>query len=57
MVNPDSSTFKWSEKFGLIIGKGIRYLIVAGVIVLLGGKMNGSKRSQPVPNPPAPPSP
>jgi len=29
MVNPDSTTFKISEKIGLIIGKGIRYIIVA----------------------------
>ena len=28
MVNPDSPTFKISEKVGLIIGKGIRYILV-----------------------------
>ena len=55
MVNPDSSAFKFSEKIGLIIGKGIRYLLVGGVIVFLGGKLGGSKPSQPAPNPPAPP--
>jgi hypothetical protein len=52
MVNPDSPTFKLSEKIGLIVGKVIRYVIVGGVIVFLGGKLGGSKPSQPVPNPP-----
>ena len=28
MGNPNSSTFKFSEKIGLIIGKGIRYIVV-----------------------------
>jgi len=54
MVNPDSPTFKFSEKIGLIIGKGIRYILVGGVIVFLGGKLGGSKPSPPVSNPPAP---
>jgi len=57
MVNPDSPAFKISEKVGLIIGKGIRYLIVGGVIVFLGGKLGGSKPSHPVPNPGPGPSP
>jgi hypothetical protein len=60
MVNPNSSTFKFSEKVGLIIGKALRYIIVGGIFVFLGGKISGSKPShkpsQPVPNPPAPPS-
>jgi len=54
MVNPNSPTFKFSEKIGLIIGKGIRCLLVGGVVVFLGGKLGGSKPSQPAPNPPAP---
>jgi hypothetical protein len=57
MVNPDSATFKFSEKIGLILGKVIRYIIVGGIVVFLGGIINGSKPSQPVPNPPAPTSP
>jgi len=52
MVNPDSPSFKFSEKIGLIIGKGIRYILVGGVVVFLGGKLGGSKPSQAVPNPP-----
>lgn len=54
MVNPDSPTFKISEKIGVIIGKGIRYILVGGVFIFIGGKLGGSKPSQPVPNPPAP---
>jgi len=54
MVNPNSSSFKISEKIGLIIGKGIRYILLGGVIIFLGGKLGGSKPSQPAPNPPAP---
>ena len=52
MVNPDSASFKFGEKIGLLIGKGIRYMIVAGVVVFIGGKLGGSKPSQPIPNPP-----
>ena len=51
MVNSDSTVFKLSEKIGVLIGKGIRYLVVGGVIVFLGGKVGGSKST---PNPPAP---
>ena len=52
MVDPNSPTFKFSEKVGLIIGKGIRYMILGGIIVFLGGKINTSK---PSPKPSAPP--
>jgi hypothetical protein len=57
MVNPDSPAFKLSEKIGFLIGKGIRYMIIGGVVIYLGGKLSGSKQSYPVPNPPAPPPP
>jgi len=57
MVNKDSPTFKFSEKIGLMMGKGIRYILVGGVLVFLGGKLGGSKPSQPVPNPPPPTAP
>ena len=50
MVNSNSPAFKISEKLGLIIGKGIRYMIVGGLIVFLGNKLS---RSNPIPNPPA----
>jgi len=50
MVNSSSPTFKFSEKVGLLIGRGIRYSIVAGVILFIGGKFGGSN---PAPNPPA----
>lgn len=49
MVNPNSPTFKLSEKLGLILGKGIRYMFVGGIIVLLSNKLS---RSNSVPNPP-----
>ena len=54
MVNLDSPTFKFSEKIGLIMGKGIRYVIVGGIIVFLGGIMKGSKPSSPAPDTPGP---
>lgn len=50
MVNPNSPTFKLSEKLGLILGKGIRYMFVGGIVVFLGNKLS---RSNSVPNPPA----
>ena len=43
MVNPDSLTFKFSEKIGLIISKGIRYILVGEVVVLLSEKFGSSK--------------
>jgi hypothetical protein len=43
MVNPYSPAFKFSEKIGLIINKGIRYILVGKVIVFLDGKLVGSK--------------
>lgn len=51
MVNSNSPAFKFSEKVGLIIGKGLRYIVVGGVIIFLGGKLGGSNSA---PNPPAP---
>ena len=33
MVDKNSPAFNDSEKIGLIIGKGIRYIIVSGVII------------------------
>ena len=50
MVNPNSPTFKLSEKLGLIIGRGILYIFVRGVILFLSNKLS---RSSAVPNPPA----
>ncbi len=57
MVNKDSPAFKVSERVGLIIGKGIRYILVGGIVFFLGGKLSGSKPSHPTPNPPTPPAP
>lgn len=54
MVNSDSTAFKFAEKIGVVIGKGIRYIIICGVVVLIGGKLGDSTPSEPVPNPPGP---
>lgn len=54
MVNPDSPTFQFFEKTGLIVGKVIRFVIVGSIIAFLGGKLSGSRPSQPTPNPPGP---
>jgi hypothetical protein len=58
MVDPNSPAFNYSERIGRIIGKIIKYLVVSGVIILIGDKLGGSKPSQLVPNPApkAPPS-
>jgi hypothetical protein len=58
MVDSNSPIFNYSEKIGLIVGKGIRYIVVSGIVLFIGGKLGGSKPSQPVTNPPppAPPS-
>lgn len=57
MVNSNSPTFKFSEKIGLIFGKGIRYMIMGGVVVFISGRLGGSQTFQPVPNLPPPPAP
>lgn len=54
MVNQNSPVYNFSEKIGLVIGKGIRYIIVGGVVAFLGGKLGSSTPSQPVQNPPGP---
>ena len=51
MVDPNSPAFNLSEKIGLVIGRVIRYIIIGGVVVFMGGKLRGSK---PVPNRPGP---
>ena len=52
MVNPDSPTFKISEKIGLIIGTAIRYALFGSAIVLLGGLIKNINPSYSAPNRP-----
>jgi hypothetical protein len=54
MVNPDSPIFKFSEKIGLFVGKGIRYIVVWGFIVFIGSFFGSSNPSPEGPKPPAP---
>jgi hypothetical protein len=42
LVNNAFLSFKFSETIGVILGKGLRYLILGGLIVLIHGKFNGS---------------
>jgi hypothetical protein len=42
MVDQNSPTFNYSEKIGFIIGKAIRYIVVAGTIAFIGGNLGGS---------------
>lgn len=54
MVNPESLTFKFFEKVGLVIGKILRVTVVGEIAVFLGKKLIGSdgpKPPQSVPNP------
>ena len=52
MVNSNSPAYKFSEKVGLIIGKSIRYILIGGIAIFIGGKLGGSRSSQPAPPPP-----
>lgn len=54
MVNPESPTFKFFEKVGLVIAKILRVTVVGEIAVFLGKKLIGSdgpKPPQSVPNP------
>ena len=42
MVNSDSPIYGFSEKVGLVIGKGIIYIVVAGIAIFIGGKFGAS---------------
>lgn len=37
MVNPESPTYKASERIGIIIGKIIRYALISSGFFILGG--------------------
>jgi hypothetical protein len=52
MVASNSTAYKFSEKVGLVIGKGIRYIVISGIAIFIGGKLRGSTPSQPGPTPP-----
>jgi len=56
MVDPNSPAFNYAEKIGFVIVKGIRYIIVCGVVFFIGGKLGGSNSPSPVPNQPGVPS-
>jgi hypothetical protein len=49
MVNSNSLVFNYSEKIGFIIGKAIRYVVIGGIIYLIGGKLGGSNPTTPPP--------
>jgi hypothetical protein len=49
MVNSNSPVYKFSEKVGLVVGKSIRYIVIGGIAVFIGGKLGGSTPSQPAP--------
>lgn len=46
MVNPNSPAHTFSEKIGWIIFQGIQYIVIAGVVYILGRKL-GSSSSRP----------
>jgi hypothetical protein len=55
MVNPESVAFRFSEKVGFIIGKGIRYIIMGSVVFFLKGKFIGPTNTPPYQAPPKAP--
>jgi len=54
MVNPDSPTFKFSEKIGLVVGTMIRYALIGSGIILLSSllKIKNKRPSNTTPNGP-----
>lgn len=52
MVDLNSPAFTYAEKIGFFIGKGLRYIIVCGVVFFIGGKLGGSTSPSPVSNQP-----
>ncbi|MFT5250284.1 MAG: hypothetical protein ACI93P_002019 [bacterium] len=57
MVDSNSPTYKFSEKIFLVIEKGIRYIVIFGITVFIGGKLGGCSLFKPLPAPSAPPAP
>lgn len=56
MVNPDSPTFKFSEKIGWIAGKIIRYALISSGIILFSSLLKNKRPSHITPsNPPSQP--
>jgi hypothetical protein len=45
MVNPESPTFKVSEKIGRIIGIALRYAVIGSGLFILGGLFKKNKPS------------
>jgi hypothetical protein len=58
MVDSNSPLYHYAEKAGFMIGRVIRYTMLTGVVIFIGGKFAGFKTSYPVRNlpPTAPPS-
>lgn len=54
MVNPDSTLFKISYTVSKFISKGVKYVVISGVIYFLTGKLVGSPTPTPGPNGPSP---
>ena len=49
MVDTNSPAFTYSRKVGIVIEKGIRYVLVGFIVAFISGKIAGSKSPQPVP--------
>lgn len=53
MVNPESPAFKISERLGFVIGRVIRYTVIAGGVVVLGRFLKNTTLPNKPPTPPA----
>lgn len=49
MVNPESPTFKFSEKIGLVVGKMMRYALIGSGIVILSSLLKNNRLSNTTP--------
>lgn len=43
-MNQNSPGYTLAEKVGLVIGRGLRYVVIGGVVFILGGRLKSTPR-------------